>query len=66
MTLKELKKLIEDEVAAAAASSTNEINEPLREPQISRPRRPVYKPVLKTEDEIDIALFHGGKKPEDA
>jgi len=58
MTLSELKKIIEDEVSAAIA-------EPMREPQVARPKKQVYRPVLKTEDEIDNALFYGGKKPDD-
>lgn len=58
MTLSELKKLIEDEVSAA-------VSEPMREPQVVRAKKSIYKPVLKTEEEIDIALFHGGKKPDD-
>ncbi len=60
MTLSELKKLIEDEVSAA-------ISEPLREPVVVRqqPKKKVYRPVLKTEDEIDDVLFYGGKRPDD-
>ncbi len=60
MTLSELKKLIEDEVSAA-------IFEPLREPVVVRqqPKKKVYRPVLKTEDEIDDVLFYGGKRPDD-
>jgi hypothetical protein len=58
MTISELKKLIEDEVSAA-------VSEPLMEPQVERPKRPRYRPVLQNEEDIDLALFYGGKKPDD-
>lgn len=57
MKFSELKKLIEDEVATVVA-------QPMREPEVPRAPKPVYRPVLKTEEEIDHALFYGGNKPE--
>ena len=70
MTFTELKKLIEDEVSALEATqpivaNENEMNDPnvLREPQSYKPPRPVYRPVLRTEEEIDNMLF--GRKPDD-
>lgn len=59
MTLQELNKLIEDEVSSVVQRPF--ITEP--EPE-NVPHRPRYKPVLKTEDEIDEMLFWAGKKPE--
>lgn len=56
MTIKELNKLIEDEVSVV-------IREPIKEPVVQRPiqKQPiVYKVALTTEEEIDEALF--GKK----
>ncbi len=58
MTKKELHKLIEDAVAEA-------ISEPMREPEVYRAPKPVYRPVLKTELEIDDALFYGGNRPKE-
>lgn len=56
MTKKELLKLIEDEVSAV-------ISTPLKEPEISR--KPKYKTVLQTEDEIDEFMFFGGHRPKE-
>ena len=66
MTRSDLNKLIEDEVSSVitkpiVAAESNS----LREPQAYKPPRPVYRPVLKTEEEIDHILFYGGNKPED-
>jgi len=58
MTLSELNKCIEEEVSAVVQQ-----HEVVTEPVRDQPKRPQYKPVLKTEDEIDEMLFWAGKKP---
>jgi hypothetical protein len=62
MTLKELEKLIDEEVSKISI-------EPIREPQKELPAtpivklNPVFNPVLETEEEIDEILFRAGMKP---
>ena len=57
MNRKQLEKIIEDEVSKI-------ISEPIREPQVQRakPKSNLDQHVLRTEEEIDIALF-GKKEP---
>lgn len=61
MTYKELKKIIEDEVSAA----TPDKPEIWKEPTLPIPQRPRYKPVLRTEEEIDNMFFYAGDKPQE-
>jgi len=56
MNKRDLFKLIEDEVSAV-------VNEPLTEPQ--KTQKPLYKPVLQNEDDIDDILFYTGNTPEE-
>lgn len=69
MTLKELNKLIEDEVSNVVTTtnennmSTNNGYQVVSEPELQQEKRPRYKNVLKNEDEIDEMLFWAGKKP---
>ena len=58
MTLSELKKMIDELCSEAVA-------QPMREPEIPQQKRPVYRPVLQNEDDIDLYIFNAGTKPED-
>lgn len=64
MTLSELKKMIEDEVSALAPAPVQADSNTIREPQKIKKKAP-YRTALQTEDEIDDALFYGGKRPQD-
>ncbi len=44
--------------------SVSSANEMMTEPQDNLPKRVVYRPVLKTEEEINNALFYGDRKPD--
>lgn len=61
MTLSELQKMIDEEVAVVINATTSEA-ETMREPSFEKPK-PIYRPALKNEDEIDNYLFFAGKKP---
>lgn len=56
MNIKELLKIVEDEVASV-------VKDPLREPEINK--KPTYRPVLQNEEDIDDMLFYTGNTPEE-
>ena len=56
MNIKEILKMVEDEVASV-------VKDPLREPEINK--KPTYRPVLQNEEDIDDMLFYTGNTPEE-
>lgn len=66
MNFEELKKMIDDEVSKVVETQPKmESKQTLREPQIPKKKRPLYRPALKSEEEIDNALFFNKKKSDE-